>query len=72
MDEQQSGLGTAIRQRRKELSLTQAELAALAGCSERLVRALEQGKASVQLDKVTAVAEALGLQIHLDLRTEDV
>jgi HTH-type transcriptional regulator/antitoxin HipB len=57
---------SALRLRRQHLGLRQAELADLAGVSERFVFALENGKKSVQLDKVLAVLAALGL--HLELR----
>lgn len=56
----------AVRLRRRDLGLRQDELAALAGVSERFVYALENGKQSVQLDKVLAVLSTLGL--HLELR----
>jgi HTH-type transcriptional regulator / antitoxin HipB len=55
----------AIRVRRRYLKLRQDELAELAGVSERFVYALENGKRSVQLDKVTAVLAALGLHLEL-------
>jgi len=56
----------ALRTRRQQLKLRQEELADLAGVSERFVYALENGKKSVQRDKVLAVLAALGL--HLELR----
>lgn len=59
-------LAGAVRARRRQLSLRQAELADLAGVSERFVYALEHGKKSVQLDKTVAVLAALGL--HLELK----
>jgi len=40
-------------------------VAELAGVSERFVHALENGKQSVQLDKVIAVLSALGLHLEL-------
>jgi HTH-type transcriptional regulator / antitoxin HipB len=55
----------ALRMRRQQLKLRQDELADLAGVSERFVYALENGKKSVQLDKVTAVLSALGLHLEL-------
>jgi HTH-type transcriptional regulator/antitoxin HipB len=62
----QSGtLGNAIRARRKELGLRQVELADLAGVSERFVYMVENGKQSVQLDKVVAVLTALGLHLGI-------
>ena len=56
---------TAIRARRRHLHLRQAELADLAGVSERFVYALENGKRSVQLDKVLAALSVLGLHLEL-------
>lgn len=56
-------LGPQVRQRRRALGLTQAELANLAGVSPRFVHALETGKASVQLDRVQAVLGVLGLRL---------
>jgi HTH-type transcriptional regulator/antitoxin HipB len=61
-----SGFSRAVRLRRRDLGLRQGELADLAGVSERFVYALENGKRSVQLDKVIAVLAVLGL--HLELR----
>jgi HTH-type transcriptional regulator / antitoxin HipB len=57
----------AVRLRRRQLGLRQDELADLAGVSERFLYALENGKRSVQLDKVVAVLSALGLHLELHL-----
>lgn len=54
-------LAAAVRRRRAELGLRQAEVAELAGCSERFLHTLEHGKTSVRLDKVLDVLEVLGL-----------
>ena len=59
-------LGASVRARRIQLQLRQEELADLAGVSERFVYAVENGKKTVQLDKVLAVLNALGL--HLEIR----
>lgn len=58
-----SRLGDTVRRRRKELSLRQADLAALAGCSERFVHTVENGKPSLRLDKLMDVLEVLGLEL---------
>lgn len=63
-----NALSREIRERRKSLALTQADLADLAGCSPRFVRDLEVGKPGVRLDKVLAVLEALGLELQLTPR----
>lgn len=59
-----SDLAVALRQRRRELDLTQEQLADLAGVSVRFLGELERGKASVRLDHVLAVAHALGLRLE--------
>ncbi|MFI5047488.1 MAG: type II toxin-antitoxin system Y4mF family antitoxin [Acidimicrobiia bacterium] len=56
-----SQLASAVIARRRELGLTQLELADLAGTSERFVHALERGKATARLDKVLDVLRVLGL-----------
>jgi len=61
-----NAFAAAVRSRRRKLRLHQDELAELAGVSERFVYSLENGKQSVQLDKVIAVLSALGL--HLELK----
>jgi len=58
-------LAGEVRTRRKELKLRQDQLAELARVSERFVYALENGKPTVQLDKVLAVLNALGLHLEL-------
>jgi HTH-type transcriptional regulator/antitoxin HipB len=58
-------LAAEVRTRRAQLQLRQQELADLAGVSERFVYALENGKRSVQLDKLLAVLDALGLHLEI-------
>lgn len=58
-----------LRARRKQLGLTQVDAADLAGVSVRFVHDCESGKPGVQLDKVRALAHALGLSLTLELRT---
>ncbi len=55
----------ALKLRRQALGLRQDELADLAGVSERFVYALENGKQSVQIDKVRLLVSALGLHLEL-------
>ncbi|MBN2496981.1 MAG: helix-turn-helix transcriptional regulator [Deltaproteobacteria bacterium] len=59
-------LGQAIRRQRRALSLTQAQLAQLAGCGVAFLYLLESGKPSVRLDKVMDVLRVLGLQLRLE------
>ncbi|OZC63418.1 transcriptional regulator [Rhodococcus sp. 06-470-2] len=60
-----SELAEAFVARRHQLSMTQAELALLAGVGRSTVQALEAGKDTVQLDGAVAVAQALGCEITL-------
>lgn len=62
-------LGRAVRRRRRELGLTQRELSLLAGCGVVFLYELEQGKATVQLDKLLGVLEVLGLRLRLEVGT---
>lgn len=54
-----------VRERRRSLRLTQDDLADLAACSPRFVRALEAGKQSIRMDKLLQVLEVLGLELHV-------
>jgi HTH-type transcriptional regulator/antitoxin HipB len=59
-------LPRAVRERRRQLGLRQEDLADLAGVSLRFVQALEGGKPTVQLDRVTAVLDTLGLRLVVE------
>lgn len=49
-----------IKQRRRSMGLTQKDLADRAGVGLRFIRDLEQGKASLRLDKVNQVLTLFG------------
>ena len=53
-----------IEERRKAFGLTQRELADRAGVGLRFVRDLEQGKASLRLDKVNQVLALFGRRME--------
>lgn len=53
-------LGTFVKQRRKRLKLTQRDLADRAGVGLRFVRELEQGKATLRMDKVNQILALFG------------
>lgn len=53
-------IASFIKYHRKRLSFTQEELANKAGVGIRFIRELEQGKESVQLDKVNQVLSLFG------------
>ncbi|HUL43736.1 MAG TPA: helix-turn-helix transcriptional regulator [Bacteroidota bacterium] len=49
-----------VKQRRKQLRLTQEQLAEKAGVGLRWVRELEQGKNTLRLDKVNQILSLFG------------
>ncbi len=59
-------LGKAIRQKRKQLGVTQRELAMTCGTGERFIVDLEQGKPTCQVGKVLQVVQALGVNLRMD------
>lgn len=52
-----------VKQKRKELNYTQEELASRSGVGLRFLRELEQGKPSLQLDKVNQVLFMFGYEV---------
>ncbi len=63
-----SSLGSTLRSRRRQLGLTQTELADLAGVAVRSVHAAEHDKPTLRLDTLTDLCAALGFEIGLRLR----
>ena len=59
-------LGDAVRRTRKSLTLTQTQLALVAGVGVRFVVELEAGKPTVRLENVLRVLHALGIFVRLD------
>jgi len=53
-----------VKQKRKELKLTQEDLALNAGVGLRFVRDLEQGKKTLRLDKVNDVLALFGKEVR--------
>jgi y4mF family transcriptional regulator len=58
-------LGATIKNQRKALRLTHAQLADMAACSKPFVIAAESGKPSLRLDKLLALLEVLGLALTI-------
>ncbi len=52
-----------IKEKRKQLKLTQPDLAEKAGVGLRFLRELEQGKQTVRLDKVNQVLALFGSKL---------
>ncbi|MFN5890462.1 MAG: helix-turn-helix transcriptional regulator [Bacteroidota bacterium] len=59
-----------IKEKRKQLKLTQPELAERAGVGLRFVRELERGKQTVQLDKVNQVLALFGSELGVVQKNE--
>jgi HTH-type transcriptional regulator / antitoxin HipB len=64
-------LGTAIRTRRKQLKITQKELAMTCGTGLRFIVDLEKGKPTCQTGKTLQVLQALGLAIETTILGSD-
>ena len=60
-----------VKEKRKQLNLTQPELAERAGVGLRFVRELEQGKQSVRLDKVNQVLALFGSEVGVIKKVEE-
>lgn len=61
-------LAAVIRSRRKELDLTQQDLAELAGVSLRAVTLLESGSVGPSFRNLLPILSVLGLSLNLEVR----
>ncbi len=61
-------LGEIIRNRRKELSITQPHLAELAQVSVNTLYKLERGQGNPSLDVLNKLAEVLGMELSLEVK----
>ena len=58
-------IAVALKSRRKELNLTQREVAEYAGCHWTLVLDVEAGRPTVRLDKLLNILHVVGLDLNL-------
>lgn len=58
-------LARIVRERRRELGLSQEDLAGVIGVHRMFVSQLEAGKRSMRLESVLRLVQALGLDIEL-------
>ncbi|MBK7227679.1 MAG: helix-turn-helix transcriptional regulator [Ignavibacteriales bacterium] len=58
-----NNLSNFVKEKRKKLGLTQPQLAERAGVGLRFIRELEQGKKSLQMDKVNMVLFLFGNEL---------
>jgi y4mF family transcriptional regulator len=63
-------LGETIKKRRKELSITQPHLAELANVSTNTLYKLERGQGNPSLDVLNKLAEVLGMDLTLKVKSE--
>jgi y4mF family transcriptional regulator len=61
-------LGQVIRTRRKELGLTQEELAMRCGCARRYISELEQGKETARVGMALRTLHMLKLDVDVSER----
>jgi len=64
-------LGMEIRTRRKQLKVTQKELAMTCGTGLRFIVDLEKGKPTCQIGKTLQVLQALGLAVETTILGSD-
>lgn len=61
-------VGQAIRDRRKELGITQPHLAEVAGVSTNTLYKLEKGQGNPTLDVLNKLAEVLGMELKVEVK----
>lgn len=59
--------GEVLRERRKELGITQKELAERVGRDRTYINRIEKGETDLQLSSFIRIAEALGIMLRLDV-----
>ena len=59
--------GEMLRERRKELGMTQKELAERVGRERTYINRIEKGETDLQLSSFIRIAEALGIMLRLDV-----
>jgi predicted transcriptional regulator len=57
--------GEILRERRKELKMTQATLADKIGAKQTYIARIENGEVDIQLSSLLRIAGALGLNLQL-------
>jgi HTH-type transcriptional regulator/antitoxin HipB len=63
-------IGEIVKRTRKNLGVTQADLALTSGTGLRFIIELERGKPTCQLEKTLTVLHTLGIRIELHLPSE--
>jgi transcriptional regulator with XRE-family HTH domain len=63
-----SKIAAITKDRRQDLSLSQQDLSEMSEVALRTINALETGRAAINLKKLNAIAEVLGLELRLELK----
>jgi transcriptional regulator with XRE-family HTH domain len=66
-----SVLGKIIKDRRKELGITQPHLAELANVSKNTLYKLERGESNPSWEVIRNILDVLGLELNVNIRTID-
>jgi transcriptional regulator with XRE-family HTH domain len=61
-------LGKSIKDRRKELRITQPDLAEMAGISVNTLYKIERGQANPTVKVLTKLADVLGMELKLEVK----
>ena len=61
-------IGRALRNRRKELGITQPHLAELANVSTNTLYKLERGQSNPSFEVLSKLSEILGMEIIVDVK----
>lgn len=64
-------LAVSVRGARRELGLTQQELAELSGVSVRAISALEAGESAITFNRLLAILSVVGLSLSLEVKRID-
>lgn len=63
-------IGETIKNRRKELRITQPHLAELANVSTNTLYKIERGQGNPSLDVLNKLAEVLGMELSLEVKKQ--
>jgi transcriptional regulator with XRE-family HTH domain len=61
-----------LKARREALQVTQATLAELSGVSPRALKQFESGKGNPTLETLSKLADALGMEVSLQIKNPDL
>ena len=61
-------IGILVKEKRKKINMTQKEAASIAGMGLRFLSELENGKPTLEIDKVLNVARIFGIDIEANNR----